>query len=196
MGTIFKEIKNFVKPSSGVFVEIGSERGEGSTHELDRLAKLHGTKLISVDISDSAKNRYQTQLPDVEFVVAPGSAWAREFGSMPTDIACLYLDNFDYIWDINDIRPAIQRQMEEYNSRGQVMSNQACQTEHMAQILALRGCLNRHSTIVMDDTYCINDCWIGKCGPVVVYLKAQGWQVVHQTLDCGVIMQYPLEIKL
>jgi hypothetical protein len=71
MGTIFKEIKNFVKPSSGVFVEIGSERGEGSTHELDRLAKLHGTKLISVDISDSAKNRYQTQLPDVEFVVAP-----------------------------------------------------------------------------------------------------------------------------
>jgi hypothetical protein len=86
--------------------------------------------------------------------------------------------------------------MEEYNSRGQVMSNQACQTEHMAQILALRGCLNRHSTIVMDDTYCINDCWIGKCGPVVVYLKAQGWQVVHQTLDCGVIMQYPLEIEL
>jgi len=112
MGTIFKEIKNFIKPSSGVFVEIGSERGEGSTRELDRLAKSHGTKLISVDISPSAKNRYQTELPDVEFVVAQGSVWAREFGSIPTDIACLYLDNFDYIWDINDIRPAIQRQME------------------------------------------------------------------------------------
>jgi hypothetical protein len=79
--------------------------------------------------------------------------------------------------------------MQEYAGQGIAMNNQNCQAEHMRQIVALRTCLSPGAVVVFDDTYCYNDCWIGKCGPAVVYLQAHGWSVVHQTLDCGVIMK-------
>ena len=177
------------KTPVGVFVEIGSERGEGSTISLNNLAAQYNTKLISVDIDPTAKQIYADQLTNTEFVVESGSSWAKEFSSNWTDIALLYLDNFDYIWDIDCVSPAIQVQMRQYASRGITMTNQNCQAEHMQQIIALRQCLAPNALVVFDDTYCYNDCWIGKCGPAVVYLQAYGWEVVHQTLDCGVIMK-------
>ena len=33
--------------------------------------------------------------------------------------------------------------------------------------------------IVCDDTYLYNDCWIGKCGAVVVYLLANGYKTIE-----------------
>jgi hypothetical protein len=101
----------------------------------------------------------------------------------------LYIENFDYIWYINEVRPAIQLQMAEYAERGMPMTNQACQIEHLAQLILLYPKLSPGAVVAFDDTYCYNDCWIGKCGPAVVYLLAQGWQVVQQTLDCGVILK-------
>jgi hypothetical protein len=190
MGKIYQSIASYLpEKSTGVFVEIGSERGEGSTISLNNLAGQHNTKLISVDINTDAKRRYEHQLDHTEFVVATGSAWARDFSTVPSDIALLYLDNFDYIWDINNVSPAIKMQTHEYAEQGIVMNNQNCQAEHMRQIIALRPCLAPDAVVVFDDTYCYNDCWIGKCGPAVVYLQAYGWSVVHQTLDCGVIMK-------
>jgi hypothetical protein len=191
MGSVFKEIKNYIQPGPGVYVEIGSDRGEGSTQELAELAQRNGTKLITVDISDRARGRLQTQLPEVEFVVADGASWAREFAhfNSDTDVACVYLDNFDYIWDINEVRPAIKMQMHEYASRGVAMTNQQCQLEHMRQIVELYSLLTPTATVVLDDTFLKNDCWMGKSAGVVLYLLAKNWQVVHQTLDCGVILQ-------
>lgn len=190
MGKIYQSIASYLpeKPT-GVFVEIGSERGEGSTVSLNNLAGQYNTKLISVDISSNAKQIYGKQLINTEFIVESGAAWAEEFSKEWKDIALLYLDNFDYIWDINNVSPAIQVQMQEYAGQGIVMNNQNCQAEHMRQIVALRTCLAPGAVVVFDDTYCYNDCWIGKCGPAVVYLQAHGWSVVHQTLDCGVIMK-------
>lgn len=190
MGKIYQSIASYLPENpTGVFVEIGSERGEGSTVSLNNLAGQYNTKLISVDISSNAKQIYGKQLINTEFIVESGAAWAEEFSKEWKDIALLYLDNFDYIWDINNVSPAIQVQMQEYAGQGIVMNNQNCQAEHMRQIVALRTCLAPGAVVVFDDTYCYNDCWIGKCGPAVVYLQAHGWSVVHQTLDCGVIMK-------
>lgn len=190
MGTVYHHIGTYLEPSTaGVLVEIGSDRGEGSTEFLNGLAANHDKKLITVDISGKAKSRWQSSLTNTEFVVQSGSQWASEFAHTWTDIDALYLDNFDYIWDINDVRPAIQLQMVEYADRGVSMTNQACQIEHLTQLIRLYPMLAPRAVVAFDDTYCYNDCWIGKCGPAVVYLLAQGWQVVHQTLDCGVILK-------
>ena len=190
MGKIYQSIASYMPENpTGVFVEIGSERGEGSTISLNNLAKQYNTKLISVDIVSDAKQRYSTELENTEFIVASGSEWAKEFATSWTDIAVLYLDNFDYIWDVNNVSAAIQIQMREYAGQGITMTNQNCQAEHMKQMVALKGCLAPNALVVFDDTYCYNDCWIGKCGPAVVYMQAHGWSVVHQTLDCGVIMK-------
>lgn len=190
MGKIYQSVTSYLpKKPTGVFVEIGSERGEGSTISLNKLAGQYNTKLISVDITPNAQQRYGRQLAYTEFVIASGSEWAKNFSTVPSDIALLYLDNFDYIWDINSIGDNIQHQMKEYAGQGIVMNNQNCQAEHMRQIVALRTCLAPDAVVVFDDTYCYNGCWIGKCGPAVVYLQSYGWSVVHQTLDCGVIMK-------
>ena len=190
MGRVYQHIGSYLEPGTpGIFVEIGSDRGEGSTQWLDALAADHNTNLITVDTSSKAKSNWEGKLSNTEFVVQTGSTWAKDFNTSGHGIAVLYLDNFDYIWDINDIRPAIKLQMADYADRGVVMTNQACQTEHLKQLVALESCLNTRAVVAFDDTYCYNDCWIGKCGPAVVYLLACGWQVVHQTLDCGVILK-------
>jgi hypothetical protein len=190
MGKIYQSIASYLPENPvGVFVEIGSERGEGSTIALNNLAAQYNTKLISVDINPDAKQTYANQLVNTEFVVASGSVWARDFSTVPSNIALLYLDNFDYIWDIDNVSPAIRMQMHEYAGQGIVMTNQNCQAEHMRQIIALKTCLSPDAVVVFDDTYCYNDCWIGKCGPAVVYMQAHGWSVVYQSYDCGVIMK-------
>ena len=190
MGKIYKDINNFLPQTPrGVFVEIGSDRGEGSTHTMDELAQQHNTRLITVDISSKAQSRLSHTLTNTDFVVASGSVWARDFANTHTNIAVLYLDNFDYIWDIDSVSAAIRQQMHDYAGQVIVMSNQNCQIEHMRQMVALTPLLSSDAVVAFDDTYCVNDCWIGKCGPAVVYLLSLGWSVVHQTLDCGVIMK-------
>ncbi len=189
MGRVYQHIGNYLEPGTpGVFVEIGSERGEGSTVWLDALAVERNTKLITVDVSSKAQGHWAHKLANTEFVVQAGSDWADDFAHNWTDIAVLYLDNFDYIWDINEVRPAIQLQMADYADRGVLMTNQACQIEHLKQLMLLYSCLAPNAVVAFDDTYCYNDCWIGKCGPAVVYLLARGWEIAHQTLDCGVVL--------
>lgn len=190
MGKIYKSIVNHLPETvSGVFVEIGSERGEGSTIAMSSWAHHFNTKLITVDIATDAKSNLDGSIPNTEFVISSGAEWANDFVRTGTDISCLYLDNFDYIWDINNVSPAIQQQIHQYAGQGIVMSNQNCQKEHMAQIIALYPLLTPDAVVAFDDTYCVNDCWVGKCGPAVVFMLAQGWSVVEQTLDCGVIMK-------
>lgn len=190
MGTVYKKIDQYFEPSArGVLVEIGSDRGEGSTSHLAALATIHQKKLITVDVLPDAQLKLANQFDNVEFVVSSGSDWADDFAYNCCDIDLLYLDNFDYIWDINNVRPAIQMQMHEYSQRGVAMTNQACQVEHLRQLMLLYCCLTPKAVVAFDDTYCWNDCWIGKCGPAVVYLLASGWKVVDQTLDCGVILK-------
>lgn len=189
MGKVYQHIGNYLEANTpGVFVEIGSDRGEGSTTWLDALAAERNTKLITVDVLSKAKGHLESKLPNTEFVVAKGSTWAEEFYKTGHGVSVLYLDNFDYIWDINEVRPAIQIQMAEYADRGTPMTNQACQIEHLKQLVALEPCLTQNAVVAVDDTYCYNDCWIGKCGPAVVYLLAKGWEIAHQTLDCGVVL--------
>jgi hypothetical protein len=189
MGRIYQKVNQWFRPSEqGVLVEIGSDRGEGSTHWFNSLAAQHRKKLISVDVVSKAKSRWQDELTNTEFVVQDGAEWAQQFAQTNVTIDLLYLDNFDYIWDINNVSAAIELQMLEYSQRGVTMTNQQCQVAHLKQLIALHSCLSPTAVVVFDDTYCYNDCWIGKCGAAVVYLLSQGWHVADQSLDCGVIL--------
>jgi hypothetical protein len=69
------------------------------------------------------------------------------------------------------------------------MNNNNCQIEHMSQLLYLYPHLTSDATVVFDDTYRINECWVGKCGPGVIYLQAQGWKILEHTTDAGVILR-------
>ena len=188
---IFQRLERHITdvPTGSVFVEIGSDRYEGSTAELDRLAGVYKTRSITVDILPEAKQRLSGQLLNTEFVVADGAQWAQHYQG--PSIACLYLDNFDYMWNVDEryTNEQIKRQAEDYAKMGMRMTNQNCQQQHMSQMISLYPHLTQDAVVMFDDTYMINDCWIGKCGPCVVYLTALGWTVVEQTQDTGVIMK-------
>lgn len=188
VGDIYKKLDSYISSvlSDSIFVEIGSDRWKGSTYELDRMAGRHSTRLVSVDILPDAKNRLEHRLSNTDFVIANGTVWAQEYRG--PSISCLYLDNFDYIYDVNEINSSIEKQKSMYAEAGIVMNNQNCQVVHMSQMISLYPYLTENAVVMFDDTYRINDCWVGKCGAAVIFLLAQGWHIKEKTTDCGVVM--------
>lgn len=189
---IFEHLEKYMpRYTRGIFVEIGSDRYEGSTEILANMAQQRGTELISVDISDQAQQRLGEKFTNVEFVIQTGSKWAQQFAESGREIAVLYLDNFDYIYDIKDSssHKFIRQQIAEYANRGVEMNNVNCQVEHLKQLLALENAFHSETVVIFDDTYRLNDCWVGKCGPAVTYLLCQNYEVLEWTTDCGVIMK-------
>jgi hypothetical protein len=174
-------------PRESVIVEIGSYRFEDSTVVLDRLAQQYCTKLLSVDIATTPRERIGNCLTNTEFIIEKGSTWAKNYSGL--SISVLYLDNFDYEYNLNNILNSHYEQAEFYQSMGLEMTNNNCQIEHMSQLLFLYPYLTSDATVIFDDTYQINECWVGKCGPGVIYLQAQGWKILEHTTDAGVILR-------
>lgn len=198
MGTIFQTAEKFLPPASVdcVFVEIGSDRYEGSTSHFAKLAQNNQTVLHTVDITNDPQIRLERQGPvsGIVWHQGTGSEWAEKvFPAVGKKISCLYLDNFDYNWNVTVFDQNIHDQKMIYREHfGIVMNNQNCQVEHLKQMLALYPYMAQNSTIICDDTYQSNDCWIGKCGPVVIFLLVHGYRIVSTEtvggLSYGVIL--------
>lgn len=192
MGSIYKLTEQYLPEidHNSIFVEIGSDRYEGSTRYFAELAGKNNTILHTVDLDPECQQR-NADIENVTWYQHSGSDWASTvFPTVGKQIACLYLDNFDYNWDINVHSEMIEKQRITYRSQFDIeMTNQNCQIEHMKQLLALYPYMGLHSVIVCDDTYLWNDCWVGKSGPAVVFLLANGYTVQHTTTDCGVILK-------
>jgi hypothetical protein len=198
MGMIFQAAEHFLPPASAdcVFVEIGSDRYEGSTRHFAKLAVDKQTVLHTVDITNDPQIRIEREGPIAGIVwhQGVGSEWAKNvFPVVNKKISCLYLDNFDYDWNVTVVNQDIQDQKKMYREHfGIVMNNQNCQVEHLKQMLALYPFMAQNSTIICDDTYLSNDCWIGKCGAVVTFLLVNGYRIVSTEavggLSYGVIL--------
>lgn len=229
-----------------MFVEIGSEGGEGSTLSLANFAAKKGTALITVDIDPLARQFPRTQKrlrtnwqifyhnvrdslwpvsseciedlpqeiqneiktlhnwpevqqhlffqdhstlhfhPNITWVNDIGSKWTANYGvTHGSPISLLYLDNFDYIWDIDNIDIRSNEQIDNYDKIfSTVMNNQNCQVEHLSQLINLYDYFTDDCVVGLDDTYQYNDCWVGKSGPGVVYLLSRGWTIIEKQPFC------------
>ena len=191
MGMIYQHVVDYVDGISGdIILEIGSDRYEGSTIFLADLAQKKNISLYTVDIDISAYRRIKH--PSIVWQYSIGSDWCQNIlPDLQKKIGLLYLDNFDYNWDVNKYNENIARQQQDYLSRfGLEMNNQACQLEHMRQMMHCLPHMSEHSVVMCDDTYLFNDCWIGKCGGVVIWLLSLGWNLAI-VRDCGVILTSP-----
>jgi len=100
MGSVYQQSHKFINSTAcgGVFVEIGCERGEGSTKYLADLAQTHNTTLHAVDILPNAQN--EVLHTSIKWHVSDGATWCREqFPLLKQKISLLYLDNFDFIYE-------------------------------------------------------------------------------------------------
>ena len=103
MGQLYLETEQYLSSVNGnsVFVEIGSERGEGSTSFFANIAKKHNIALHTVDVVDHARTELSTKFDNIIWHINTGSVCASDiFPTFDKTISCVYLDNFDYIWDL------------------------------------------------------------------------------------------------
>jgi len=170
------ESLNLMCDSNNIVVEIGSENGEGSSVWLHKWAQAHGMEFYSVDIEHRMR---ENAYPYINWIVAEsGSVWCRDcLPGLNKTIKVLYLDNFDWVWDPDNIDPHIQNQIDRYAQRGVVMNRETCQAEHRLQLEYCLPYLDKQSVVIMDDTWYNNGIWSGKCATAVPLLLANGFTV-------------------
>lgn len=175
--------------SNLMVLEIGSDRGEGSTADLYAIASAHNVQVTTVDVDNWSKRNSTNQCIGYE-VYRSGSAWCAEV--LPTlnkKIKILYLDNFDWNWNEAEPSEMIAKQQAEYRLRGVEMNNFNCVQEHLMQTIYCLPYMDNNCLIICDDTWkCPNlGIYVGKCGPSVHYLVQQGFIILYSN-ECGVVL--------
>lgn len=189
---------NSISQYGECIVEIGSERGEGSTAYYTLLAEKYKTQFYTVDINEYVPVELdKTIFEKLTFYEMPGSQFAeRVMPKLGRRIKVLYLDNFDWDWDPDiDNFPDRQRpdwmkiQIDWYKQRNINLDNLSCQVEHLKQMMYLMPFMSADAVVICDDTYRYkpNDAFTGKCGAVVPFLVANGYKIKSE--DAGVILQ-------
>jgi hypothetical protein len=171
---------NLAVDQNNIALEIGSERGEGSSSWLHEWAKQHNIEFYSVDVEHHT-HREQTY-PEINWIVtSSGSDWCKtSLPGLNKKIKVLYLDNFDWIWEPKNIPDWMQEQIDSYAQRGVIMNNQNCQEEHRLQLEYCLPYLDEQSVVIMDDTYYEHgnkDRLTGKCATVIPLLLENGFKI-------------------
>jgi hypothetical protein len=179
---------------TGNILEIGADRGDGSTFIFASIAAHTGCQLYSVDIDQIVIERNHDRfakmpfkLP-VSFYTQPGEDFLKEHNDLKFSI--VLLDNFDWQWNPRKPEDFIQAQVEHYKSEFNVeMSNLNSQITHLRQAVLLTNMLTEQAVILCDDTYWDNEhaTYTGKCGAVIPYLMTIGFVPMLER-DHGVIL--------
>ncbi len=195
MGKLFQQVGKYCQgdfENTEVIVELGSDRYEGSTAYFADLAMAHHSRLITVDVDSDAYPRIlktvtPEQLHKLEFCCAEAVTWTQKFSTKQKTIKLLYLDNFDWDWEVAKPNDMIIKQRKWYKDLGMTMNNITCQTSHLHQMINLMPFMAKQSIVCIDDTYIYNDVYIGKGGAVVPYLLVHGYSIL-ESKDDGVIL--------
>ena len=170
-----------------MILEIGSDQNEGSTEFFNGLAVNWEIPFYTVDVIDEARHRF-THCDHIIWQVSEGGAvWTKTV--LPTlgkQIKVLYLDNYDW----SNPGPNADNIKENYAQRNVEWSNLGSQVEHLAQMINCMPYMAAESLVICDDTPLVeaSGTYSGKCGAVVPYLIANGYQIVY-TGNNGVILQ-------
>jgi hypothetical protein len=196
MGKLYQNVDRYLDSftSNELIVEIGSDRWEGSSAYFAQLAKDNNTKLYTCDLDPECESRLRRHIP-VElhnyytFYNEDGTHFAERVNDWCThsSIKVLYLDNYDWDWDVNEDSSMIAQQRTWYALKGIEMNNLDCQVQHLHQMLYLMPYMSDRAVVCVDDTYEYNGVFIGKGGAVVPYLLAIGYTILEKE-DNGVIL--------
>ncbi len=185
MANFHKNAKSFIDnltfKENNIIVEIGSDRCEGSTEWFNEYAKSLNVDFYSVDVVDYALKTFSHLLNTKFIVTESGSKWAHEdLPKIDKKIKVLYLDNYDWLGPMNNLRPHELEQVDEYKNRGVQINNLDCQREHLHQMVGCLPYMDEESLIICDDTPYQehSGIYIGKNGAVIPYLLSYGYEIV------------------
>jgi len=204
MGTYYRQVEQYIdRIDHGAWIEIGVDRGEGSTKFFADLAKTKATKFYGVDADENQINRAQSVLASQgqmvlgangQFYLAGGNLpehieLVHSFGEtflenlMPQPVSLVYLDNFDWdYWVGGEEEAFVPIQKQHYRDYMKTeMTNINSQKAHLAQAMLLMPMMCDNSIIVCDDTWYHpkEGVFIGKCSAVIPYLLLNGFELLH-----------------
>lgn len=175
---LFDSVKEL--PRNSCIVEIGSQRGEGSTDYFIELARKLKVPLYTVDIN------YEVYIwiahKTHAFLMSGEEFFERVLPNIGSKIGICYMDGFDWIWQGMDGRDFILAQKEEYKNLGFELHNDASQKSHVRQCQAIVDFKMDYigTRILFDDTWPTREGYDGKGGSAVPYLLGKGYEVIDQ----------------
>lgn len=183
MGKLYTKINDYIEHcDSGDVLEIGMDRGEGSTSHMISLASSRNVKCVCVDMDIAQIEKYQNSTSgrntNVEIHNMSGEQY---LDSSNRQFSIVYLDNFDWnYW--NPDSGIIQNQNKRYNEFMNIqLTNLNSQKSHLLQAIKLEKLLTPNATIMCDDTWYDKDnmIYIGKCSAAIPFLLSIGFTVAH-----------------
>ena len=174
-------ILKYIDQLEGAIVEIGAGRGEGSTDFFAGLV-VGCTQFThySVDFDSEAYSvmkQYSDRIDNCHAYCLTGEEFLRN--RLDEKICYAYLDNFDYIYDPDNLPWWVEGQIKRYQELGVVMNNTNSQHAHLLQAQLCVKKAQDHCVIQLDDTFKRGNTWTGKGGTAVPYLVDQGWKIVY-----------------
>lgn len=207
MGTYYKNVEQWLdKIDPGVWVELGVDRGEGSTQWFASRACERNAEFIGVDMdpdqiqraNDSLRSKTASvnadgtmtvslgDLPShVTLVADRGEAFLERFGQEHPGkrISLAYLDNFDWdYWLGQQEEEFVAGVKQKYLDKlGAEMNNINSQLTHLLQAFRLTQLLTENSVVICDDTWYMprEGIFSGKCSAAIPYLLLHRFKILH-----------------
>jgi len=173
-------------------LEIGSDRGEGSTIILAHIASFAKKTMYSVDMDTAIIDRNQKKYAKfpINFVCQKGEEFLDQNSNLKFSL--VLLDNFDWDWHPNQphddiMQGQVSRYKDEFNLD---LTNINSQQAHLLQAIKLKDMFSENAMVVCDDTWVTPDnTYSGKCGAAIPYLMTLGFELAEQNnIGTGVIL--------
>lgn len=168
----------------GIVLEIGMERGEGSTAFFNDFCKKNNLEFYSVDFDPNPRLAIKT-LDWVKPVTMTGEEFLlNHFKDKNEKIFFAYLDNFDYIFEHIRGHQQIIEQQSRYKKFNLEMddNNHSSHKAHLLQAVlididfAANPCF-----FLFDDTWEENEKWYGKGALAVPYLLSKDYKYIAKS---------------
>ena len=177
---LFDHFKDQFDPGH-LFVEIGSDRGGGSTQYLASLARTTGNDFITVDTDPILFGQ------NIQSVVMTGEKFVTDkLPSMGKLVNLVYLDNFDWTQSPVSVRRGdasadMYNLIKEYAStKGVELNNVNSSLAHLRQIKGLLPYMHEECVVLFENTTFnhITDSFVGKGGAAAYALMLEGFSVI------------------
>lgn len=205
MGTYYKQVEPWLdRIDRGAWIELGVDRGEGSTRWFSDMAKTRATRFYGVDMDPAQIERARASLTQpkvaniqsdgsislvsveldehIRLVADKGEDFLRKLDSTE-QVSLVYLDNFDWdYWLGHEEELFVAGVKQRYRDIIQTeMTNINSQQTHLLQTMLLMSRLTNNSLVICDDTWYMPEEGIfsGKCSAAVPFLLLHGFKLVH-----------------
>lgn len=171
-------IIHFLKDKKGIsIIEIGSERGTGSTYKLANLCNRYGWHFITVDADEktaaSAKNIVHKINASFEAHHEPGEIFLKNYPE--PNIGICYLDAFDIVTNWTHKKETV----EAYKKRNIEITNQAAYKMHYDAVINVYQKIVPGGFISFDDVWLDKtNAWQGKGKTAIPFLLEHGFIVL------------------